>query len=98
VNPSYVPSDPLELSIAGLKFEGTVTRFTLPIRCLSFSASGSMLAAAGDDEGIKLISTLDSSIACIVKVSTGWPCTTTSHPQVQHAYCAWDAREVCSLC
>lgn len=71
VNPLFVGLHPFDLCLAGLKFEGTITRFTLPIRCLSFSASGSILAAAGDDEGIKLISTLDCSIACILKVSRG---------------------------
>jgi chromosome transmission fidelity protein 4 len=33
------------------------TRFTLPVRTLAFSPSGATLAAAGDDEGIKLIDT-----------------------------------------
>lgn len=48
-------------------FETNITRFTLPIRSLAFNKSGSMLAAAGDDEGIKLIDTIDGSIARVLK-------------------------------
>eukprot|EP00897_Mesotaenium_endlicherianum_P007447 jgi/Mesen1/6730/ME000344S06015 len=53
------------------RFEANVTRFTLPIRSLAFSVSGGMLAAAGDDEGIKLISTVDSSIIRVLKGHDG---------------------------
>ncbi|XP_038678678.1 WD repeat and HMG-box DNA-binding protein 1-like isoform X2 [Tripterygium wilfordii] len=51
----------------GGQFETNITRFTLPIRVLAFNKSGSMLAAAGDDEGIKLINTIDGSIARVLK-------------------------------
>ncbi|KAH9314433.1 hypothetical protein KI387_023060 [Taxus chinensis] len=54
-------------SYPGGEFQGNVTRFTLPIRSLAFSKSGELLAAAGDDEGIKLINTIDSSIARVLK-------------------------------
>ncbi|KAI3927214.1 hypothetical protein MKW92_001969 [Papaver armeniacum] len=55
----------------GGKFQTNVTRFTLPIRCLSFNKSGSLLAAAGDDEGIKLIDTIDSTISRVLKEHKG---------------------------
>ncbi|KAK4567898.1 hypothetical protein RGQ29_003607 [Quercus rubra] len=55
----------------GGEFETNITRFTLPIRALSFNRSGSMLAAAGDDEGIKLINTIDGSIARVLKGHKG---------------------------
>ncbi|XAR51253.1 hypothetical protein NMG60_11005824 [Bertholletia excelsa] len=53
------------------EFETNITRFTLPIRVLAFNKSGSMLAAAGDDEGIKLINTVDGSIARVLKGHKG---------------------------
>ncbi|MCO5611416.1 hypothetical protein L7F22_065669 [Adiantum nelumboides] len=46
-------------SYPGGEFQSNVTRFTLPIRSVAFSITGSMLAAAGEDDGIKLISTID---------------------------------------
>lgn len=49
------------------EFQSNVTRFTLPIRSVAFSPTGSMLAAAGEDDGIKLISTIDCSIVRIFK-------------------------------
>ncbi|KAL5725663.1 hypothetical protein ACHQM5_008782 [Ranunculus cassubicifolius] len=52
-------------------FETNVTRFTLPIRTLAFNKSGSMLGAAGDDEGIKLINTIDGSIAGVLRGHKG---------------------------
>ncbi|KAE8125017.1 hypothetical protein FH972_019855 [Carpinus fangiana] len=55
----------------GGEFETNITRFTLPIRALAFNRSGSMLAAAGDDEGIKLINTIDGSIARVLKGHRG---------------------------
>ncbi|XP_011623322.1 WD repeat and HMG-box DNA-binding protein 1 [Amborella trichopoda] len=53
------------------EFQSNVTRFTLPIRCIAFNKSGSLLAAAGDDEGIKLIATIDSSISRVLKGHKG---------------------------
>uniref|UniRef100_A0A5B7B1E7 Putative WD repeat and HMG-box DNA-binding protein 1 n=1 Tax=Davidia involucrata TaxID=16924 RepID=A0A5B7B1E7_DAVIN len=53
------------------EFQTNITRFTLPIRTLAFNKSGSMLAAAGDDEGIKLINTIDGSIARVLKGHKG---------------------------
>lgn len=55
----------------GGEFETNITRFTLPIRALDFNKSGSMLAAAGDDEGIKLVNTVDGSIARVLKGHKG---------------------------
>lgn len=43
----------------------------MPIRCLAFNRSGSLLAAAGDDDGIKLIATIDSSISRVLKGHKG---------------------------
>lgn len=43
----------------------------MPIRVISFNRSGSILAAAGDDEGIKLINTIDGSIARVLKGHKG---------------------------
>lgn len=57
--------------MAGGEFETNITRFTLPIRSLAFNKKGSMLAAAGDDEGIKLINTVDGSIARVLKGHRG---------------------------
>ncbi|KAF5198785.1 Wd repeat-containing protein [Thalictrum thalictroides] len=55
----------------GGEFQTNITRFTLPIRALAFNKSGSMLGAAGDDEGIKLINTIDGSIARVLKGHKG---------------------------
>jgi chromosome transmission fidelity protein 4 len=57
--------------LSGGEFETNITRFTLPIRALAFNRSGSMLAAAGDDEGIKLINTIDGSISRVLKGHRG---------------------------
>lgn len=56
---------------SGGAFQTNITRFTLPIRALAFNKSGSMLGAAGDDEGIKLINTIDGSIARVLKGHKG---------------------------
>ena len=39
-----------------------VTRFTLPPRCLAFSPTGAVLAAGGDDDGVKLVSPSDATL------------------------------------
>lgn len=57
--------------MAGGEFERNITRFTLPIRSLAFNKSGSMVAAAGDDEGIKLINTFDGTITRVLKGHKG---------------------------
>ncbi|KAL4584152.1 hypothetical protein LXL04_008743 [Taraxacum kok-saghyz] len=56
---------------SGGEFESNITRFTLPIRALSFNRSGTMLAAGGDDDGIKLINTIDGSVARVLKGHRG---------------------------
>lgn len=43
----------------------------MPIRALAFNRSGTLLAAAGDDDGIKLINTIDGSIARVLKGHRG---------------------------
>lgn len=55
----------------GGEFQTNITRFTLPIRSLAYNKSGSLLAAAGDDDGIKLIATIDSSISKLLKGHKG---------------------------
>uniref|UniRef100_A0A9I9DEJ9 WD repeat and HMG-box DNA-binding protein 1 n=1 Tax=Cucumis melo TaxID=3656 RepID=A0A9I9DEJ9_CUCME len=55
----------------GGEFETNITRFTLPIRILGFNKSGSLLAAGGDDDGIKLVNTVDGSIARVLKGHKG---------------------------
>lgn len=57
--------------MSGGEFQNNITRFTLPIRTLAFNKSGSLLAAAGDDEGIKLINTVDATIARVLKGHKG---------------------------
>nr|CAD1839418.1 unnamed protein product [Ananas comosus var. bracteatus] len=53
------------------EFQSNITRFTLPIRSLIFNRSGSLLAAAGDDDGIKLIATIDNTISKVLKGHRG---------------------------
>ena len=57
------------MHVAGGHFERNITRFTLPIRTVAFSVSGGMLAAAGDDDGVKVISTIDFSVVSVLRVS-----------------------------
>lgn len=54
----------------GGEFESNITRFTLPLRAVAFNRSGSILAAGGDDEGIKLVNTVDGTIARVLKGHT----------------------------
>nr|CAB3498110.1 unnamed protein product [Digitaria exilis] len=53
------------------KFQSNVARFTLPIRSLAFNKKGTLLAAAGDDDGIKLIATIDNTISKVLKGHKG---------------------------
>ncbi|CAL5073973.1 unnamed protein product [Urochloa decumbens] len=53
------------------EFQNNVARFTLPIRSLSFNKKGTLLAAAGDDDGIKLIATIDNTISKVLKGHKG---------------------------
>ena len=46
-------------------FNSVATRFSLPVRALTYSPSGTNLAAAGDDEGIKLISAAESKVRAL---------------------------------
>ncbi|KAF0915226.1 hypothetical protein E2562_034593 [Oryza meyeriana var. granulata] len=52
-------------------FQSNVARFTLPIRSLAFNKKGTLLAAAGDDDGIKLIATIDNTISKVLKGHKG---------------------------
>ncbi|KAL6594289.1 hypothetical protein ACP70R_048482 [Stipagrostis hirtigluma subsp. patula] len=53
------------------EFQSNVARFTLPIRSLAFNRKGTLLAAAGDDDGIKLIATIDNTISKVLKGHKG---------------------------
>lgn len=44
-------------------FEKVATRFSLPVRAVVFSPSGTSIAAAGDDDGIKLVNIADSKVS-----------------------------------
>mmetsp|Transcript_34086 Transcript_34086/g.102777 ORF Transcript_34086/g.102777 Transcript_34086/m.102777 type:complete len:1063 (-) Transcript_34086:167-3355(-) len=61
-------------SLSGSKkepqFESLASRFTLPVRCLSFNTTGSMLATAGDETDIKVVSLLNMS-ARVLRGHTG---------------------------
>ncbi|XP_052167833.1 protein ENHANCER OF LHP1 1 [Oryza glaberrima] len=52
-------------------FQSNIARFTLPIRSLAFNKKGTLLAAAGDDDGIKLIATIDNTISKVLKGHKG---------------------------
>ncbi|KAL3617829.1 hypothetical protein CASFOL_038150 [Castilleja foliolosa] len=75
-NSSCLASGSLDHSVKLYKFpsgefETNITRFTLPIRAVAFNKAGSILAAAGDDEGIKLVNTIDGTIARVLKGHKG---------------------------
>jgi chromosome transmission fidelity protein 4 len=53
------------------EFQSNVARFTLPIRSLAFNKKGTLVAAAGDDDGIKLIATIDNTISKVLKGHKG---------------------------
>lgn len=63
------------------KFDSNVTRFQLPLRSLTFSATGGTLAAGGDDEGIRLISVADASISQVLKGHCGSVSSLAFDPQ-----------------
>ncbi|CAL8470187.1 g9729 [Coccomyxa elongata] len=44
------------------EFDKVATRFSLPVRAIVFSPSGTSIAAAGDDDGIKLVNIADSKV------------------------------------
>jgi chromosome transmission fidelity protein 4 len=48
--------------LPSLDFEHVATRFTLPVRAVAFSPCGEKLAAAGDDDGIKLVTVTDQKV------------------------------------
>lgn len=59
------------MACVGGEFETNITRFTLPIRAVTFNKSGTILAAGGDDEDIKLVNTIDGTIARVLKGHKG---------------------------
>ncbi|KAG8387949.1 hypothetical protein BUALT_Bualt02G0074400 [Buddleja alternifolia] len=75
-NSSCLASGSLDHSVKlykfpGGEFETNITRFTLPLRAVAFNKSGTILAAGGDGEGIKLVNTIDGTIARVLKGHTG---------------------------
>lgn len=48
--------------LPSLEFEKVATRFQLPVRAVAFSPCGLRLAAAGDDDGIKLVHVADGKV------------------------------------
>eukprot|EP00793_Prasinoderma_coloniale_P006400 PRCOL_00001230-RA len=54
-------------------FEANVTRFELPIRACAYDPSGNTIAAAGDDDSIKLIDTSDYKVFRVFKAADGFP-------------------------
>lgn len=63
-------------------FDSVATRFSLPVRALAYSPSGTNLAASGDDEGIKLISAAESKVPhCLTK------CAACKHASVVMIQC-----------
>ncbi len=48
--------------LPSLEFIKVATRFTLPVRAVAFSPCGQSLAAAGDDDGIKLVHVADTKV------------------------------------
>lgn len=59
--------------LPSLTLERSACRFNLTLRALSFSPDGTKLAAAGDDNLIKLVEVKDGSVSCCCsrKDSTG---------------------------
>ncbi|KAL1554815.1 WD repeat and HMG-box DNA-binding protein 1-like [Salvia divinorum] len=68
----------------GGDFETNITRFTLPIRAVAFNKSGTILAAAGDDEGIKLVNTIDGTIARVLKGHKGSVTSLAFDPKTEY--------------
>lgn len=54
-------------------FEQNVTRFSLPIRACCYSHGGNTIAAAGDDDSIKLIDISDYMVFRDFKAADGFP-------------------------
>lgn len=48
--------------LPSLDFHKVATRFQLPVRAVAFSPCGLKLAAAGDDDGIKLVHVADGKV------------------------------------
>ena len=44
----------------------SLARFTLPVRTVCFSHDGAQIAAAGDDEGVKILSAQDASVVRVI--------------------------------
>ncbi|KAH6822323.1 transducin family protein / WD-40 repeat family protein [Perilla frutescens var. hirtella] len=68
----------------GGDFETNITRFTLPIHAVAFNKSGTILAAAGDDEGIKLVNTIDGTIARVLKGHKGSVTSLAFDPKTEY--------------
>ena len=55
----------------GGEFEGNVTRFNLPVNAIEFSSDGQLLAAAGEDDHIRIVSLSDNSIFRQIRTTFG---------------------------
>ena len=53
--------------LPSLEFVKVATRFQLPVRAVAFSPCGQTLAAAGDDDGIKLVHVADTKVSALGK-------------------------------
>ncbi len=62
---SAYPPTPQVYKLPSLNFDKVATRPTLPVRCVAFSPSGSSIAAAGDEGGIKLVNLADSKVGLL---------------------------------
>lgn len=51
--------------LPSLEFTKVATRFQLPVRAVAFSPCGQRLAAAGDDDGIKLVIVADAKVSIL---------------------------------
>lgn len=56
----------------------------MPIRAVAFNKSGTILAAAGDDDGIKLVNTIDGTIARVLKGHKGSVTSLAFDPRTEY--------------
>lgn len=72
--------------LPGLEEVAVATRFTLPVRAVAFSPDGTRLAAAGDDDGIKLVNVADTKAgACAAAARC--TCGATRVRRMRRAHC-----------
>lgn len=69
--------------LPGLEEVAVATRFTLPVRAVAFSPDGTRLAAAGDDDGIKLVNVADTKAGACAAAAR----CTCGATRVRRAHC-----------